>query len=365
MPLPEQNPKKDEFQKLLRYKQTLFHEPVLRQLAIELTLRCNCRCLHCGSSCGELPQPELISDQEILTTLRDLKTDLVAAGKRPPFVFVTGGEPLLRPGAIDLMARVYGMGYNWGMTTNGLLIDRAVAGRLKEAHMSSVGLSIDGLPETHDWFRCLPGAYEKTMDAVHRLVEIGIKNVMITTVVHRRNLKELEALYPIIKATGCHTWRIINMEPIGRALQHPELRLQGQDYRELLDFIEDHNSSELPVMFGCNHFVGFPREHRVRPWYFFCGSGLKIMSIRSNGDITGCLDIQQEPVTIQGNIRRDRLYEVWQNCFSVYRRQKAAESDVCGDCPYLSECDGGGFHTWDFETKSPRLCILKEIGEIA
>ena len=364
MALPGDIIRKKEFQKLVEYKKTLFTEPDLHQLAIELTMSCNCRCLHCGSGCGEAHDPTALSDEEILKALLDLKTDLKAEGKRAPFIFVTGGEPLLRPGAIRLMQEVYRMGYNWGMTTNGILIDARTAGALEEAHISSVGVSIDGLRETHDWFRQTPGAYDRTMDALHHLLEAGVKKVMVTTVVHRKNLDELEQLYRIVRASGCHSWRVINMEPIGRALEHPELMLSGEDYRTLLDFIEKHNKKAFPVNFGCNHFLGFSREHRLRPWYFFCQSGLQVMSIRTNGDITGCLDIKDDPRMIQGNIRRDRLYDVWQNRFSVYRRVKAQGSRTCRNCKYLEECDGGGFHTWDIENGEPMLCILEQLGEL-
>ena len=69
-----------EKQKMLNevydYKNKLFNEPVLQQLAIELTLNCNCYCRHCGSKCGELNNKDLLTDDEILTFFKQLKSDL-------------------------------------------------------------------------------------------------------------------------------------------------------------------------------------------------------------------------------------------------------------------------------------------------
>ena len=355
--------KRNEFQKLVRYRRSLFDDPDLRQLAIELTMDCNCRCRHCGSDCyAGAGSKDTVSDETILRALRGLKTDLKREKRKPPFVFVTGGEPLLREGVLSLMKSVYDMGYNWGMTTNGTLIGEETAASLKDAGMASVSISIDGTKDIHDWFRQLPGSYDKAVNAVRHLVSAGIKNVMVTTVVHRSNIDGLEDLYSIVRDTGCHIWRVVNMEPIGRALDNPGLMLRGDDYRRLLDFIKTHNRKDFPVNFGCNHFLGYELEHEVRPWYFFCQSGIKIMSIRADGSITGCLDIKRDPSAVFGNINNDRLFDVWRNGFGIYRRIKAADSPKCRDCRYLGECDGGGYHTWNSADNRPMICMMEELG---
>ena len=205
---------------------------------------------------------------------------------------------------------------------------------LKDAGIYSIGISIDGLRDTHDWFRQVPGAYDKSMQAVRNMVNVNIGNVMITTVVHSKCLPELEALYGEVKSTGCDIWRVINLEPIGRALENKELMLKSSDYKTLLDFIKEKNSNELKVEFGCNHFVGLDYEREVRPWYYLCQSGLRIASIQSNGDITGCLDIRRgdskagEKI-IQGNIRTDNFYDVWMNGFEIFRKPKALKTEKC------------------------------------
>ncbi len=381
------------------YRDALYEKPSLRQLAIELTLACNCKCRHCGSNCGseeasggmqiaagasgkqtggaasgmQMPagvSGSLLTDHEILESLARLKEDMAAAGEKLPFVFATGGEPLLRKNAAELMGSIKALGYSWGMTTNGMFLDEGMAKSLKDAGIYSASISLDGLEETHDWFRRTQHGFQKALEGVRHMVCQGIGNVMVTTVVHKKNIGELEQLYEVVRETGCDTWRVVNLEPIGRALEYPELMLEPADYRRMLEFIKAKNGQGLKVEFGCNHFTGYENEFEVRPWFFMCQSGIRVMSIQSNGDITGCLDIKRGDEAagkkiIQGNIKTDRLYEVWKNRFAFFRQRKAIDSQTCRGCKYLYECDGGGFHTWDITQGEPMLCMVEMLQQAA
>ncbi len=181
--------KQKRLNEVYEYKNKLFNEPILQQLAIELTLNCNCYCRHCGSKCGELNSKDLLTDDEILTFLKQLKSDLKKNNKKPPFIFVTGGEPLLRKNMSILMYDIKKLGYNWGITTNGMLINKEVAKDLKDAGIYSIGISIDGLKETHDWFRQVPGCFDKAIAGIKNMVAMDIGNVMVTTVVHKKKYK--------------------------------------------------------------------------------------------------------------------------------------------------------------------------------
>ena len=258
------------------------------------------------------------------------------------------------------------LGYNWGMTTNGMLINKEVAKDLKDAGIYSIGISIDGLKETHDWFRQVPGCFDKAIAGIKNMVAMDIGNVMVTTVVHKKNINELEELYTLMRDLKIDIWRVINLEPIGRALENKDLMLDNNDYKRLFEFIKEKNSSELKVEFGCNHFVGLDLENEVRPWYYLCQSGIRIASIQSNGDITGCLDIRRGDSEagqkiIQGNVRTDNLYDVWMNKFEIFRKPKATKTENCKNCIYLKECDGGGFHTWNFDENKPYICMLDKL----
>jgi radical SAM protein with 4Fe4S-binding SPASM domain len=357
--------KQEHFKKLREYQEKLRVDPELKSLFIEMTIVCNEHCLHCGSKCGDVKSVNGLTDYEILQTLIQLKNDLTKEKKHLPFLNITGGEPLLRHNLTDLMKTIHSLGYNWGMTTNGTLIDHEMAEKLKDAGMYSVSISVDGLEETHNWFRQTEGAYAGALRAVDNLIDVGIESVMITTVVHKRNITELDELYKVVKEHKCKLWRIINMEPIGRALTNKDLLLDADDYKYIINYIVEHNKEEdFEVAFGCNHYLGLELERKTRPWYFCCRAGLSVASIQYNGDITACLDIERRPELVFGNVRENNLLDTWKNGFGVYRQHKENTSPKCKDCKHKENCQGGGFHTWNFDTNEPRICMLEELGRL-
>ena len=123
-----------------------------------------------------------------------------------------------------------------------------------------------GLEEHHDWFRGTPGAYKKALDAFKNLTDAGQEHVMLTTVLNKLNIGDLAELYKLMSDIGCKTWRIINMEPIGRALDNKDLMLDNSDYKTMVEFIVNHqNNPNLNVIFGCNHYLGLDYERKTRP----------------------------------------------------------------------------------------------------
>lgn len=356
--------KKKHLKELADYRDNFLRKnPELRSLFIEMTLNCNQHCRHCGSSCGDVVMQDQLTDQEIKDFLLQTKNDLEKNSKKLPFLNVTGGEPLLRKNFVELMTYAKELGYNWGMTTNALLVTQKLAKSLKEAGMYSVGVSLDGLEETHDWFRQSPGSYKRVLKATKILVETGFDNVMVTTVVHKRNINELEEIYKVVKELNCDTWRIINVDPIGRAATDDEIRLDTMDYKYIIDFITENRAkdNELEICYGCNHFLGYKYEREIRPWYFLCNAGVYTAGIFYNGDIGACLDIARLPETIQGNIRTDNFYDTWINKFEIFRYDRTLESNTCSQCKHRKECGGDGFHTWNVETKEPNLCMYNEL----
>ena len=127
--------------------------------------------------------------------------------------------------------------------------------------MKTVSVSIDGLRDTHDVFRGLKGAYDKAMAGVDALLdEEEIAHVQITTVLHHSNVHELDQLYNIMSNVGIDSWRIVGVEPIGRARKNKELLLTGEDYRYLFDFIKEKRKENMPLIYGCSHFLGLDYE---------------------------------------------------------------------------------------------------------
>lgn len=348
------NIKKEHMKTLEAYRAGLMIKPQLRHLFLELTLRCNEKCLHCGSSCGDVSSEELTA-QQYAKFLAEVKGDF---GTKDKMLCITGGEPLLRKDFFDIMAAAHELGFRWGMTSNATLIDDSTACELKRVGMGTISVSIDGLEETHDAFRRIHGGWQRAMNGIESLLRVGgFKHVQVTTVVTHQNIGQLDELYKIFNEMEIDSWRIINIEPIGRAKQHAELLLTPEDYRYMFEYIRNKRIAGEPVTYGCSHYLGMEYEREVRDWYYLCTAGTYIASIMENGDITACLDIERRPEFIQGNILTDRFKDVWEKKFEIFRKNLSEENEKCRSCAEKCRCHGDSYHSWDFDNHEPQVCF--------
>lgn len=332
--------------------------PILRYLFLELTKQCNLRCLHCGSRCPSFTGETLVEKEKLFEVIDEVSEHV----KPSQMMFcITGGEPLLRRDWYEICSYITEKGYAWGMTSNGTLIDRECAERLRKSGMNTISISLDGMKESHERLRNVPGCFEKAVQGLRCLIACGgFECVQVTTVVNRYNISELEEMYNFLRELGVDSWKVTAVEPIGNARENSELLLKPQEYRRMFDFIlEKRQQRELDVTFGCSHFLPEKYDATVRRGHFLCGAGTAIASISSEGDILACLDIEDRARTRQGNVRDDSFWEVWKNGFGMFRENHWQCSDFCKDCRDAAFCQGESWHTWNFETNEPDVCMHK------
>ena len=379
-------------QKLSGYIDELVLKPKLRYLFWEATTRCNCSCRHCGSDCGvgefagmsgssESGEQTEFAESEGSLTAEEMCgfLDQVARDFSPRGVMlcITGGEPLMRRDLFDVMAHAARLGFLWGMTSNGVLISDDVVRKMADTNCKTVSVSLDGLKHSHNALRGnrelhlkhdsnenrQDDCFEEAIAGIKRLVKSkSFTNVQVTTVLHKGNFHELEDMYTLVEALGVDSWRLTNIEPIGRANQMKEDFLSADDFHALFAFIRSHRQkrSKVPVTFGCSHYVTPEYEMDVRDDFFICGAGILIASILHNGDIYGCPDIERKYGLVQGNIRKDRFADIWASGFSQFRQRRDMTNPVCAGCPDASFCRGDSAHTWDFDNCLPKLCLKEQ-----
>lgn len=346
--------KEKHLEQLAAYTQSLYLAPQLRHLFLELTLQCNANCFHCGSNCTSQAGEEL-SLSEYKKLLEEVKEDFDI---RKLQLCITGGEPLLRKDFFNIMSYAHALGYRWGMTSNATLIDKETAHKLAQCGMSTISVSIDGLRDTHDTLRGMKGGYDRAMRGIQNLIDEGaFQSVQVTTVFNHQNIAELDALFEAMEQLDIDSWRVATLEPIGRALERPELMCRKEDYIRLFDFVREKRKLGFPVEYGCTHFLGLDYEAEVRDWYWLCNAGVYTASIMANGDIGACLDIERREETIQGNIRRDRFSDVWNRRFEIFRKDISADCDTCRNCNHRRFCRGDARHSWDYTNRKPMVCM--------
>ncbi len=345
------------------YRDEQFEKHDLIDLFWECTLSCNAKCKHCGSSAEGRAYPGELTTGEIKNAFKQIANDYDA---HKILINVTGGEPLVRKDLCEVMEYASkDLGFMWGMTSNGILLNDENIAKLKKANMATISISIDGLEKTHDEFRGVPGSYKKIIENIKKLQQANFVNhIQVTTVVHKKNIDELEELYETMKDLKLNSWRVGTMDPIGRAKENEDLLLDGKEIKRVLDFIvEKSKLNELRIDYCCPGFLGTKYETVARPWAFNCRTGINIASILYNGDLFVCPNVPRIPKLIQGNIKKDNFKDAWENKYKEFRTKDRTSCEECKNCNWWEYCLGGAFHTWNFEENCQNKCpytMMKE-----
>ena len=329
----------------------------------ECTLTCNAKCKHCGSSAEKKKYDGELTTEEIKSAFKQIASDMDAS---EILINVTGGEPLVRKDLCnDMEYATNDLGFHWGMTTNGILLNDENNKKLKKANMETISISIDGLEKTHDKFRGVPGSYNIIINNIKKLKRANfVKHIQVTTVFHKSNINQLNELYELMSDLELDSWRLVSMDPIGRANENNELLLNGNELRQLFDFIKaKKNDNRLELTYGCPGFLGLEYEKEVRKHYFYCRTGINIASILYNGDLFVCPNVPRIPSLIQGNIKQDNFKEIWDNKYKEFRNKDRTKCDKCSKCEFWEYCLGGAYHTWNFENNEQNKCIYNMICE--
>lgn len=345
---------------LAAHRDYLRNNPRLMYLFFELTDACNLSCLHCGSDCS--PEKRRFLSFDIIQKI----LNRVADAYRPQSIMIclSGGEPLLHPQFFEIAEYATSLGFSCGVTTNATLVDERMAEQIATVGIQSVTVSLDGLKGSHNWLRNSTTAFKRTVSGLQNLVTFGQGHysVQVTTVVHGRNIDELEHMYGFVASLKINSWRLVNVEPIGRALNNGDMLLNRVGYIKLLSFIQNKRfdvATPIEVTFGCSHYLTMPYERMVRDNYFLCGSGIYVASVLANGDIYSCMDIERRPELVQGNAYIDDFVSVWENRFEVFREDRSVSCKECINCPDRIFCSGDSAHTWNYDDNEPLLCLKK------
>lgn len=134
-----------------------------------LTRRCNLKCRHCYTVSADVDFPGELSQEQAFDTLEDL-------GRfRVPAIILSGGEPLDSPYLFPLAERARKLTRVLALSTNGTRIHGETADRVADIGFNYVGISIDGIGETNDWFRGVDGAFDDALRGVRALKKRGVK----------------------------------------------------------------------------------------------------------------------------------------------------------------------------------------------
>lgn len=310
----------------------------------EVTMGCNMRCGHCGSSCeGSLPG-ELTTDEAL-----NLCDQVAELGLK--WITLSGGEPLTRKDTPLLVKRLSDNGVKVNIITNGWLLTSEMAQKLKESGISTVAISIDGTPEIHDKIR-KEGAFSHARQAFGTMKELGIETGAVTTIT-KQNIDILSDLKEELIGMGVKTWQVQLGLPMGNLKKRPDWLLEPRQVNDIIDFCYN-TAKEGRIRIYPADCIGYysKKDLETRRISFGfdgyslwdgCNAGVRGFGILHNGDILGCTSIRSKEF-IEGNIKERRLRDIWEddNAFS-WRRSLTKDklSGSCKTCVYGSKCLGG------------------------
>lgn len=134
-----------------------------------LIRRCNLTCKHCYTTSTDINFPNELTTPEIYTVMDDLKTFKV------PVLILSGGEPLLHPDIFDISRRAKDMGFYVALSTNGTKISEANIDEIADINYQYIGVSLDGIKDTHDRFRRVKGSFDQALNGIRLCLEKDIK----------------------------------------------------------------------------------------------------------------------------------------------------------------------------------------------
>lgn len=264
---------------------------------------------------------------------------------REVLIIFSGGEVLLREDLEEAGREVTRRGYPWGMVTNAMALSEKRLASLVEAGLKSITISIDGFRAEHLHVRRHAESFDRAMMALSYLRNYPQLAFDVVTCVTPAMVPKLDAFKEVLIREGVPAWRLFSIFPAGRAKEDKTLQLSPEELKKVLDFIRStRREGRIDLSYACEGFLG-NYESEVRDHFYQCAAGVSVASIRVDGSISGCTSIRAN--YHQGNIYRDRFWEVWQKRFEPFRDRSWTQTGKCAACDMWRYCQGGGMHLRD------------------
>ncbi len=319
-----------------------------------LIRRCNLTCKHCYSISGDVDFPGELSTSKVFGVMDDLKKFGV------PVLILSGGEPLMRRDIFEISARAKAMRFYVGLSTNGTLIDAALADRIRDIGYDYVGISLDGIGATHDRFRRKQGAFDQALGALRRLrdrdVKVGVRFTMTED-----NAAELPALLDLVERENFPKFYLSHLVYAGRGNKNRGDDATWEATRSAMDMVIARSwawvreGRDMEIVTGNNDADAVYLLHwaereapasvahlraKLAQWGGN-SSGVNIANIDNLGNVHP--DTMWWHYTL-GNVKERPFSQIWTDLSDpIMAGLKKKPRDIggrCGACAYFDICGG-------------------------
>lgn len=292
----------------------------IHSATLELTYRCNERCIHCYVDDGCDPAaPKELS----LAEYRKLLDQLKEMGCI--HLLLTGGEVCLRKDFLEIAQYAVSSGFLVDVYTNGIGLTDEHFDRLCAMKVNSVSFSLYSAdPAVHDGITKVPGSFERTLKRLMMFKCAGI-DTYVKTVVIQQNLDSLEGLLELGRRLRIPVNPATSISDTHTGASKAACRLEDQSQRlRAAQILQKYDPVPLQQLSrDVNSTV--------------CRAGISTLSVDPYGGVHPCLAFTQ-PV---GSIREQSLREIWENAplMKKLRNFRFRElSEKCGSCQFSAAC---------------------------
>ncbi|MCP4752868.1 MAG: mycofactocin radical SAM maturase [Proteobacteria bacterium] len=313
----------------------------------EITTRCNLGCVHCLSDSGEADKGELGKEEcrRLVDQLTAMKVFQVNVG---------GGEPFIRKDFLDLLDYCHEKKLVTCVSTNGMLIDNELAGRLSKMKMLYLQLSLDGATaEVNDPIRGA-GTFTRIIEAAECLKRNQVP-FSLNTVLTRLNFHQLDTLRDLAAEFGAEL-RVSRFRPSGRGKGSRDfLSPHSHQLEAFADWLEAHDLVRTGDSFFC-----LTSENRRRKGLDMCGAAKMTCCISPSGEVYPCAFLQEAPFSA-GNVRERSFQSMWDGA-PVFSQLRNLDVESCKTCLRFESCRGGcpamAYHTHHTISMPDPECLI-------
>lgn len=279
-----------------KVKEVVFKMPFPATANLAVTFKCQCKCVHCSAD------PFVTGEGRELTTGELKKVIDGALDLGASLVIFTGGEPLLRKDLFELIEYVDADKAQPMIFTNGQYLTEENAGRLAEAGLATLNISIDDLdPKEHDRLRGIKGLFKMAMEGAERARKKGILTGVSTYATSERlRSGKVEGLIQLAQKEGFHEITIFDCIPSGKFLKEAGRMLSPEEKKELTDLGERYHWSDHPMGVITQALVNSPEGAG-------CFGAYSQFYMTAYGDINPC---DFNPISF-GNVLQLPIQAIW------------------------------------------------------
>ena len=319
-----------------------------------LIRRCNLACKHCYATSADIDFAGELSTEEVFSVMEDLQAFGVSV------LILSGGEPLLRPDIFEISKRAKDMGFYVGLSSNGTLINDDNIADIDRIGYDYVGVSLDGMRDTHDRFRRKQGAFDDSINGIRLCHQAGIK-IGLRFTLTQDNATELPDLLQLMRDEDIDKFYLSHLNYAGRGNRNRTSDLHHKMTRSAMDlmfetcwkdvqagikreFVTGNNDADgvyLLQWAAKNMPEHLPALRKQLLRWGGNSSGVNIANIDNLGTVHP--DTMWWDYSI-GNVRDRPFSEIWEDTSDpLMAGLKAAKRPLegrCASCQHLAICGG-------------------------